>query len=159
MKLYSSRPLFDRYTGKQIKETERICDGHICDYCGVELDFEFDVENAPNISIELHDLTGCEPYFHEDRLKFDVSDALDLFDIDWDSEIEVDNYELFDDNPFVYCRSRPCLDTILRDTLADCDSTGRLWLEATMTKARLKMVERVLRQKLFTPERLGIEFE
>jgi len=158
MNLYKLVPLFDRYTGEKTDQNDKLCDGTICDLCGVELDADFDEENAPYVSFEIHDLTGCEPYYHEDRLKFNASEALELFDIDWDDDIEVDNYELFNDNPFAYCRSRTCLETILRDALVD-NVDGEIWLQDTMMKARLKMIDRVLRQKLFTPERLGIGFE
>jgi len=159
MKLYKSTPVFDRYTGKR-EACEQIQDGIICDVCGVELNYEFDDENSPHVSFEIHDLTGCEPYYHEDRLKFTAKEAFELFEIDWDDDIEMDNYVTFNDNPFVYCRSRPCLEDVLKDTLfAQAPFEDEVWLQNAMMEARLKMIERVLRQKLFTPERLGISFE
>lgn len=159
MKLFKSIPLFDRYTGKKTDQTEKTCTGLICDLCGVELDNDFNIENYPNVAFEIHDIGGCEPYFHEDRLKYTVEEALELFEIDWDDEIEADNYMLFNDNPYTYCQERDCLQSILRKALSEDAQGAGLWLENEMMKARLEMVDRVLRQKLFTFEQLGISFE
>ena len=159
MKLFESKPLFDRYTGEKLDETEKVWTGIICDYCGVELNGNFNHENYPNVAFEIHDTHGCEPYFHEDRLKYTAKEALELFEIDWDDEIEADNYVLFNDNPYTYCQERGCLQSILRKALSEDAQGAGLYLEHEMMKARLEMIDRVLRQKLFTPEKLGIEFE
>jgi len=45
---------------KNTGETERICNGRICDYCGVELDNDFNDENFPNVMYEIHDVGNAE---------------------------------------------------------------------------------------------------
>ena len=149
MKLYKSTPLFDRYTGKNTGETERICNGRICDYCGVELDNDFNDENFPNVMYEIHDVGNYEPYYHEDRIKFTVEEALELFDVDWDQDIQVDNYELFHDDHFMYCQERDCLQIILRNALSRDAEGGGLWLENSMATARLKYGRTCFKNKDF----------
>ena len=152
MKTYECKPLFSQYTGEPTGETRKIIDGMICDVCGVELNEHFDTDNAPWVGFEIVTIGDGEAYFHEDRLQFTRQEALELFEIVRDHGIEIDNYEIFDNNPYVYCRERQCFRELLMKTIKDED----LSLDYFMLRARLQMVDRILRQKLFTPAQLGI---
>lgn len=159
MKLFKQVQTYDRFTGKPLDQKETMWTGsYICDYSGVEINAEIDSDSSPYVAFNVVDLHDCEPYFHEDRLRYTKEEALELFDIDWDSDIEIDNYEIFhENNPFVYeCHpGKECFRHVLKE-MRDARS---IRLEEFMLKCRLKMIDRVLRQKLYTPEDLNIKFD
>lgn len=153
MKLFKSVQTFDKFTGRPNEEKENIWTGeYICDYCGVELSADFDNENMPYVTYAVEDISGNMPYYHKDKLRYTRKEALDLFDIDWDANIEADNYEIFKTtNPFVYCRERGCFMSILKKAVGE----GYDELYDYMMVARLEMLDRVFRQNSLTIRKLA----
>lgn len=159
MKTFKLVQKYDPYTGNPLEDKERMWTGnYLCDYSGVELDADMDTESMPYIGINIVDLHDCEPYFHEERLRYTKEEAFELFDIDWDEDIVVDNYEIFHEhNPFVFenHEGSECFHHIIQAMLNDNSYDIGYYL----VRARLAMIDKVLREKIYTPEEIGVTFD
>jgi len=154
MKTYLVKPTYDRLTGELDGGTLKTQQGIICDHCGVELSYDHDSDNFPYVGLEIKDMFDSEPYYYEERLRYNREETKQIFGLDY-HEYEIDNYDIFPGNPYTYCREHDCFRTILQSALSD----EEINIEQHMLKARMVMLDRVLRQKLFTPAELGISFK
>lgn len=155
MRVYRLQTQYDRNTGEKLDHGVRVLDHEICDLTGVVLNPEDDFQ-YPYVSWAIEDTHDSEPYYHEHRLQFTAEEAKELLDIDWDESIDLDLYDVFDTkkNPYMYCNECDAFLQLMKKAV-DQDTSQ---LQEIMAEARVKMIEKVIRDKRYSLEELSIEW-
>jgi hypothetical protein len=146
MRLFKIEKLFNK-KGEEV-EPSRKCVGYICDLTGRQVEFIEDIGVTFSVSYNNHDPNfGSGVGEHEFSEKWNA-DLYSLFG---------DEYHFLDD-PEGYIEKEPMLTRLMR-TVDESSEMDRPYLDQIFRWCRTRTADRLLTEKKYTMEELGIEKE
>lgn len=156
MNLYTKQQEFSRKTGKPVGFTHTLSGAQICDYSGLLIAEDADYENRPLYSLNADYNRDCEEvYYYDDEAeamkKLGVEDYGKIFEANFVFQPYIDEDGKYTD----YSRN-----LVQEWVKALKDKTGYLaecaTIEEAMRKARVRTAMKLLVDKTYTAEELGL---
>lgn len=158
MIIYKAKKQFDTETGNPSKP-RLVESGYICDYTGAIIDPEEDDQKSPIYDVKLSDLGGSEQYWY-----YDSHPVIELIA----KELEVDDFQVqahLNTSEFHFAHDGHGGDSslaLVTEWVRNQNKEGHLFFECSsladaFSRARYRVIERLLSQKEITVENLGIE--
>lgn len=150
MNLYKEVPRFSERTGNPVKpDIERYA--YICDYSGRLIDRYPSI----NYAINIEQISGCEPTFDSDELAMDFAE-----------EYGIQMYGIFD-SPYHFDDNGMGQDFTTNLMFEWCNNVNKknhtfyecLSFDDLLRRSRMRILDVILRDKVYTLEQLGLEKE
>ena len=157
MHLFLFEKRFDPRTGKELEPRREKSMNLICDYCGKVIDLD-NIEESPTTDITINDVSGCEPWFSEDRKILGDDRRVDIYEFysnqptwhfcqNWNTQEFCEQQMLFEFADGQFKAFDEPLDVNI-NMLADL-----------LSAVRYRTLRNLLKRPEYTPEMFGLEIE
>jgi len=151
MKLYTTRKVFDRFTGKPNGEDFAPTGKYICDYTGVVIDGDENPECEPMYKLKVSYNNDSEEVYYYDEVK----EEFEEMGIDYGTMLS---------EPYTFAVNEDYTDVsigLVQEWMAERAEKKSVFykcatIEQAMRIARVRTVLRLLKEKIFTAAELGL---